>query len=69
VDSLALYQRAMAQGISLSPGPMFSATRGFRNCIRLNYGHPWTPQLEHGTRELARLASEETNHGSHEIRD
>ncbi len=41
VDSLQLFQLALAQGISLAPGPIFSATRRFGNCARLNHGHPW----------------------------
>ena len=39
VDALALHRRALAAGISLAPGPIFSARRGFRHCIRLNAGH------------------------------
>jgi len=41
VDALELHRLALAQGISIAPGPMFSAKRGFRNCIRLNYGQVW----------------------------
>ncbi|SFU81069.1 aminotransferase-like domain-containing protein [Pseudoduganella namucuonensis] len=41
VDALALHQAALREGIGIAPGPMFSAKRAFRNCIRLNYGHPW----------------------------
>ena len=41
VDALALHRAALAQGISIAPGPMFSAKREFRNCIRLNYGQDW----------------------------
>jgi DNA-binding transcriptional MocR family regulator len=61
-DSLALYRRAMAAGISVSPGPMFSAVRGFGNCLRLNYGHPWSPRLEQGMRTLSRLVTESEVH-------
>lgn len=38
VDALALFRLALAQGISIAPGPMFSAQRGLRNYVRLNYG-------------------------------
>jgi DNA-binding transcriptional MocR family regulator len=61
LDAVRIYQRALAAGISVSPGPMFSAQRGYRNCLRLNYGHPWSPQLEQGVRTLARLATEQDN--------
>lgn len=45
-DVLRLFRQAAAAGISLAPGPMFSATRGFGHCLRLNYGHPWSEAQE-----------------------
>ena len=45
----------MAQGISLAPGPIFSATRRFGNCTRLNYGHPWSAQSEQAMAVLGRI--------------
>ncbi|KAF1053220.1 MAG: HTH-type transcriptional regulator NorG [Stenotrophomonas maltophilia] len=55
VDSLRLFQLALAQGISLAPGPMFSATRQFKHCLRLNYGHPWSPRAEQAMETLGRI--------------
>ena len=55
VDSLKLFQLALAQGISLAPGPIFSATRRFGNCARLNYGHPWDAQSERAMEVLGRI--------------
>ncbi len=55
VDSLQLFQLALAQGISLAPGPIFSATRRFRNCARLNHGHPWNTQSEQAMELLGRI--------------
>jgi DNA-binding transcriptional MocR family regulator len=55
VDSLQLFQLALAQGISLAPGPIFSATRRFGNCARLNYGHPWNAQSEQAMAVLGRI--------------
>ncbi|MDC0662351.1 aminotransferase-like domain-containing protein [Marinobacter sp. SS21] len=46
VDSLQLFRRAAEAGISIAPGPMFSATRSFHHCLRLNFGHPWSEQLD-----------------------
>ncbi|SDP91616.1 transcriptional regulator, GntR family [Rhodoferax sp. OV413] len=57
-DTLALHQRALAQGISIAPGPMFSARQGWRHSIRLNYGHPWTEQLEAAMATLGQLAKD-----------
>jgi DNA-binding transcriptional MocR family regulator len=42
VDAVELHRLALADGISIAPGPIFSARRAFSHCIRLNYGHPWT---------------------------
>ena len=40
VDTMRLYQRALQEGINFAPGPMFSASGEYRNCMRLNYGLP-----------------------------
>lgn len=56
VDALELHRLALAQGISIAPGPMFSAKRAFRNCIRLNYGHAWDGRAEAALAVLGMLA-------------
>ncbi|MBA1202755.1 PLP-dependent aminotransferase family protein [Pseudomonas capeferrum] len=55
MDSLKLFRMALAQGISIAPGPIFSPTRGFGNCIRLNYGSPWHPGAEQAMETLGRI--------------
>ncbi|QDD89990.1 PLP-dependent aminotransferase family protein [Pseudomonas oryzihabitans] len=55
VDSLALYRQALAEGISLAPGPIFSAQQGFRHCIRLNCGPPWDARSEAAMATLGEL--------------
>jgi DNA-binding transcriptional MocR family regulator len=57
LDSLQLLSLALAQGISLAPGPIFSASQGFRHCARLNYGHPWNPRSEQAMEVLGRLVA------------
>lgn len=57
-DTLALLERALAQGISLAPGPMFSARRAYRHCVRLNYGHPWSEALDGAMARLGVLVAE-----------
>ena len=56
-DSLELHRLALKHGISLAPGPIFSPRREYRNCVRLNYGHPWSAQLDRAVRQLARLSA------------
>jgi DNA-binding transcriptional MocR family regulator len=46
VDALRLHRGALEEGISVAPGPMFSAKREHTNCLRINYGHPWTARMK-----------------------
>ena len=55
VNALRLHQLASAEGISIAPGPMFSAQRKYRNHLRLNFGHPWSPTIERAVCTLGRL--------------
>jgi DNA-binding transcriptional MocR family regulator len=57
-DSLELHRLALERGISIAPGPIFSPRRELENCVRLNYGHPWSAELERAMRTLGRLAAE-----------
>jgi DNA-binding transcriptional MocR family regulator len=55
VDALDVHRLALDRGISVAPGPIFSPRREFRNCLRLNYGHPWTPELDRAIQTLGQL--------------
>jgi DNA-binding transcriptional MocR family regulator len=55
VDSVDLHHRAIQSGISICPGVVFSATGKYRNCLRINCGLMWTPQVEQAIPTLARL--------------
>ena len=55
VSALELHERALAQKISIAPGPMFSAKQDFRNFIRINCGHAWTSRLEQAVGTLGRI--------------
>lgn len=57
VDAMHLHRLALSQGISVAPGPIFSAQRRFTNCLRLNYGHAWDARSEQAVETLGRLAS------------
>jgi DNA-binding transcriptional MocR family regulator len=56
-DALVLHAAALAQGISIAPGPVFSASRGLRHCVRLNFGQPWEPRFEAAMASLGALAA------------
>lgn len=55
VDALALNRLALEQGVSVAPGPIFSATRGYHHFIRLNYGHPRSERIEQALATLGGL--------------
>ncbi|MDP3087573.1 MAG: PLP-dependent aminotransferase family protein [Methylotenera sp.] len=46
VNALDIHHLALANGISIAPGPIFSAQRGFTDYIRLNYGHICDASIE-----------------------
>lgn len=55
VDSLQLFKLSLAQGISIAPGPIFSASQSFGHCIRLNYGNLWDAHIEESIKVLGKL--------------
>ncbi len=55
IDSLQLYKIALANGICIVPGAIFSASHRFNNCIRLNYGQVWSDKLELAMQKLGSL--------------
>ena len=46
VDAEKLFDDAIAAGISIAPGQIFSPCACYKNFIRLSYGHPWTEKTE-----------------------
>lgn len=45
-DAMEVYRQTLAQGISVAPGPIFTTTNRYRNCVRLNAGLKWSAQVE-----------------------
>ncbi len=56
IDSMALYHSAQEEGINFAPGPMFSASGEYRNCLRLNYGLP-SDCIQSAVKVLGELAT------------
>jgi DNA-binding transcriptional MocR family regulator len=54
-DALAVHRSALSNRISVAPGPMFSNHGGYRNCLRLNFGHAWNSRAESSIVTLGRL--------------
>ena len=55
IDTMTLYDEALAQGFSFAPGRLFSSTDRYRHCLRLSCGHPWSAQREHAVVKLGQL--------------
>jgi DNA-binding transcriptional MocR family regulator len=58
VDSQQLFDDAMAAGISIAPGRIFSPSKRYTNFVRLSYGHPWTEKTENAVRWLGQRVTE-----------
>ncbi|WP_204903076.1 PLP-dependent aminotransferase family protein [Microbulbifer mangrovi] len=41
VDTLEVYPKALEQGVVITPGPLFSSSGQFRNCLRISFAHDW----------------------------
>jgi DNA-binding transcriptional MocR family regulator len=56
IDSAHIYSQALARGILVAPGKLFSAQDGYGSYLRLTTSQ-WSPKVEAAIRELGRLAS------------
>ncbi len=54
IDAEELFDAAMAAGISIAPGHIFSPCGCYTNYIRLSYGHLWGPRTEEAISWLGR---------------
>lgn len=59
VDTLLLHQQALREGISIAPGPIFSAKREFSHHLRLNFGHPDSERLAEAMATLGQLINQQ----------
>jgi DNA-binding transcriptional MocR family regulator len=55
VNALEVHRLAAQQRITVAPGPIFSPQREFQNCLRLNYGMPWSPKVESAVATVGRI--------------
>ena len=57
IDSMRLYQAAIASGITIGPGYMFATSNRYQNCIRLNYSYLWNRDIETAIMLLGKIAA------------
>lgn len=55
-DAEQIFDDAIAAGISIAPGQIFSPCACYTNFIRLSYGHPWTDKTAEAIKWLGRRA-------------
>ncbi len=55
-DAMSIFHQALAKGISIAPGPIFSASQKYANFIRINCAQPWDERLEAAIIFLGKLA-------------
>jgi DNA-binding transcriptional MocR family regulator len=58
IDGEKLFDDALAAGISIAPGQIFSPANRYNHFIRLSYGHPWGERTEAAMRWLGRRVAE-----------
>ncbi len=56
-DAMRVHEQALAQDISVAPGPIFSPTHAFKNCLRLNFGHAWDDRSERAMATPGKIAT------------
>ncbi|MGE0488645.1 MAG: PLP-dependent aminotransferase family protein [Vulcanimicrobiota bacterium] len=60
LDTVALYPKAVEAGVPFAPGPMFSAGKRLKHCLRLT-ASVWQPEQEQAIARLGRLVSLESH--------
>lgn len=63
LDAVELYHACREQGVSLAPGTIFSAARGYRNFVRIPYVE-WSPRVRTGIEIAGRCARALADHRS-----
>jgi DNA-binding transcriptional MocR family regulator len=58
LNTRALFQTALDNGICFAPGEVFSASGRFANCLRLSCGHTWDSRIERGVARLGALVTD-----------
>lgn len=55
VNSFELAQKSLTRGISIAPGPIFSASQKYKHFIRLSCACVWSPRVERALVSLANM--------------
>ncbi|MBE9100088.1 PLP-dependent aminotransferase family protein [Vacuolonema iberomarrocanum] len=58
-DAMQLYKEALRYGIGIAPGPIFSPSRTYGHCFRLNSGILWNRDVEKAIQTLGHLVKQQ----------
>ncbi|TGB30808.1 PLP-dependent aminotransferase family protein [Burkholderia thailandensis] len=58
IDAMELHREAIRRGVSVAPGPLFSAAHAFERCVRINFGHPWSAAVDDAIRIVGELVAQ-----------
>lgn len=59
VDTAALLERALREGLSYLPGSVFAANAGYRSALRLSFGALTPEQIREGIQRLGRISRQD----------
>lgn len=54
-DAVSIQRRGVSRGLGVAPGPAFSASGAYPDCLRLNAGYPWSDRTAAALDLLAEL--------------
>lgn len=57
IDTVELYNRAIANKISIAPGRMFTLQNQYNNCLKLSCGLVWSDKVESALKLIGKLAT------------
>ncbi len=58
MDTMVLFQRCAAEGITFGPGQLFTATDRYKNCMRLSLSGPWDNPAQKALERIGGIARE-----------
>lgn len=56
IDTLELHQRALKHKISIIPGPVFSSSGKYQNCIRISIAAEWNEGIQNALERIGKLS-------------
>ncbi len=57
IDSRAVFDEALNNGVCFAPGDVFSTSDRYANCLRLSCGHNWDRRIEDGLNIIGTIAN------------